>query len=105
MLQDDEVSRYLSERVRCDVTALEYWRTATNMQTLTPRPEDRRGPPTESVAAPEFAIEGEGAEEEDEEEEEEEEEEEGGEGVGAAADDTGGGEELVVGSSSATALV
>ncbi|CAI5475667.1 unnamed protein product [Closterium sp. Yama58-4] len=34
MLQDDEVSRYLSERVRCDVTALEYWRSATNMQTL-----------------------------------------------------------------------
>ncbi|CAI5480714.1 unnamed protein product [Closterium sp. Yama58-4] len=34
MLQDDEVSRYLSERVRDDVTALEYWRTATNVQTL-----------------------------------------------------------------------
>ncbi|CAI7788121.1 unnamed protein product [Closterium sp. NIES-54] len=34
MVQDDEVSRYLSERVRCDVTALEYWRSATNMQTL-----------------------------------------------------------------------
>ncbi|CAI7933699.1 unnamed protein product [Closterium sp. NIES-54] len=34
MVQDDEVSRYLSKRVRCDVTALEYWRSATNMQTL-----------------------------------------------------------------------
>ncbi|CAI7764195.1 unnamed protein product [Closterium sp. NIES-53] len=34
MVQDDEVSRYLSERVRCDVTALEYWRSATNMQML-----------------------------------------------------------------------
>ncbi|CAI7926974.1 unnamed protein product [Closterium sp. NIES-54] len=34
MVQDDEVSRYLFERVRCDVTALEYWRSATNMQTL-----------------------------------------------------------------------
>ncbi|CAI5957213.1 unnamed protein product [Closterium sp. NIES-64] len=34
MVQDDEVGRYLSERVRCDVSALEYWRSATNMQTL-----------------------------------------------------------------------
>ncbi|CAI7738801.1 unnamed protein product [Closterium sp. NIES-53] len=34
MVQDDDVSRYLSERVRCDMTALEYWRSATNMQTL-----------------------------------------------------------------------
>ncbi|CAI5514495.1 unnamed protein product [Closterium sp. Naga37s-1] len=33
MVQDDEVSRYLSERVRCDVSALEYWRNASNMQT------------------------------------------------------------------------
>ncbi|CAI5952711.1 unnamed protein product [Closterium sp. NIES-64] len=34
MVQDDEVGRYLSERVQGDVSALEYWRSATNMQTL-----------------------------------------------------------------------
>ncbi|CAI5479300.1 unnamed protein product [Closterium sp. Yama58-4] len=153
MLQDDEVSRHLSERVRCDVTALEYWRSATSMQTLRRMARDYLAIPATSasservfslgrnliswkrhrlasqrtravmvlrswfsshpgqrigegrrqrgVAAPEFAIEGEGAEEDDEEEDEEE--EEGGEGVGAAADDTGGGEEVVVGSSSAAA--
>ncbi|CAI7755013.1 unnamed protein product [Closterium sp. NIES-53] len=31
---DDEVSRYLSERVRCDATALEYSHSAANMHTL-----------------------------------------------------------------------
>ncbi|CAI5510064.1 unnamed protein product [Closterium sp. Naga37s-1] len=104
MVQDDEVSRYLSERVRCDVTALEYWRSATNMQTLRRMARDYLAIPATSassegrrprgVAPPEFAIEGEGAVEDDEEEEEE----------GVEADDTAGGEDAVVGSSSAVAL-
>ncbi|CAI5510020.1 unnamed protein product [Closterium sp. Naga37s-1] len=100
MVQDDEVSRYLFERVRCDVTALEYWRSATNMQTLRrmardylailPRPLRRigEGRRPRGVAPPEFAIEGEGAEKDDEEEE------------GVEADDTAGGEDAVVVSSS-----
>ncbi|CAI5504400.1 unnamed protein product [Closterium sp. Naga37s-1] len=97
MVQDDEVSRYLSERVRCDVTALEYWRSATNMQTLRRMARDYLAIPAtfvssegrrpRGVAPPEFAIEGEGAEEDEEEE-------------GVEADDTASGEDAVVGSSS-----
>ncbi|CAI5503698.1 unnamed protein product, partial [Closterium sp. Naga37s-1] len=105
MVQDDEVSRYLSERVRCDVTALEYGRTATNMQTLRrmardylaipATSEDRRGPPTERRRTTTDGAE----EDEEEEEEEEEDEEEVEEEEGVEADDIAGGEDAVVGSS------
>ncbi|CAI5987400.1 unnamed protein product [Closterium sp. NIES-64] len=111
MVQDDEVGRYLSERVRCDVSALEYWRSATNMQTLrrmardylaipaTSHPGQRigEGRRAKGEAPPEFAIEGEGEEEDDEWEEEEGEEEQDGVGVG---DTTDAEEHGVVGSSS-----
>ncbi|CAI5480816.1 unnamed protein product [Closterium sp. Yama58-4] len=50
MLQDDEVSRYLSERVWDDVTALEYWRTATNMQTLRRMAQDYLAIPATSAS-------------------------------------------------------
>ncbi|CAI5527163.1 unnamed protein product [Closterium sp. Naga37s-1] len=51
MVQDDEVSRYLSERVRCDVTALEYWRSATNMQTLRRMARDYLAIPATSASS------------------------------------------------------
>ncbi|CAI5501905.1 unnamed protein product [Closterium sp. Naga37s-1] len=51
MVQDDEVSRYLSERVRCDVSALEYWRTATNMQTLRRMARDYLAIPATSASS------------------------------------------------------
>ncbi|CAI5481506.1 unnamed protein product [Closterium sp. Yama58-4] len=51
MLQDDEVSRYLSERVRDDVTELEYWRTATNMQTLRRMARDYLAIPATSASS------------------------------------------------------
>ncbi|CAI5478051.1 unnamed protein product [Closterium sp. Yama58-4] len=51
MLQDDEVSRYLSERIRDDVTALEYWRTATNMQTLRRMARDYLAIPATSASS------------------------------------------------------
>ncbi|CAI5995196.1 unnamed protein product [Closterium sp. NIES-64] len=104
MVQDDEVGRYLSERVRCDVSALEYWRSATNMQTLRRMARDYLAIPAtigegrraKGEAPPEFAIEGEGEEEDDEWEEEEGEEEQ----VGVGAGDTSDAEHAVVGSSS-----
>ncbi|CAI7852183.1 unnamed protein product [Closterium sp. NIES-53] len=51
MVQDDEVSMYLSERVRCDVTALEYWRSATNMQTLRRMARDYLAIPATSASS------------------------------------------------------
>ncbi|CAI5495678.1 unnamed protein product [Closterium sp. Naga37s-1] len=51
MVQDDEVSKYLSERVRCDVSALEYWRTATNMQTLRRMARDYLAIPATSASS------------------------------------------------------
>ncbi|CAI5525476.1 unnamed protein product [Closterium sp. Naga37s-1] len=51
MVQDDEVSRYLSERVRCDVSALEYWRNATNMQTLRRMARDYLAIPATSASS------------------------------------------------------
>ncbi|CAI7804983.1 unnamed protein product [Closterium sp. NIES-54] len=51
MVQDDEVSRYLSERVRCDVTALKYWRSATNMQTLRRMARDYLAIPATSASS------------------------------------------------------
>ncbi|CAI5493763.1 unnamed protein product [Closterium sp. Naga37s-1] len=51
MVQDDEVGRYLSERVRCDVSALEYWRTATNMQTLRRMARDYLAIPATSASS------------------------------------------------------
>ncbi|CAI7749863.1 unnamed protein product [Closterium sp. NIES-54] len=51
MVRDDEVSRYLSERVRCDVTALEYWRSATNMQTLRRMARDYLAIPATSASS------------------------------------------------------
>ncbi|CAI7806581.1 unnamed protein product, partial [Closterium sp. NIES-53] len=51
MVQDDEVSRYLSERVRCDVTALEYWRSATNMQMLRRMARDYLAIPATSASS------------------------------------------------------
>ncbi|CAI5533472.1 unnamed protein product [Closterium sp. Naga37s-1] len=51
MVQDDEVSRYLSERVGCDVTALEYWRSATNMQTLRRMARDYLAIPATSASS------------------------------------------------------
>ncbi|CAI5984028.1 unnamed protein product [Closterium sp. NIES-64] len=51
MVQDDEVSRYLSERVRCDMSALEYWRTATNMQTLRRMARDYLAIPATSASS------------------------------------------------------
>ncbi|CAI5491954.1 unnamed protein product [Closterium sp. Naga37s-1] len=51
MVQDDELSRYLSERVRCDVTALEYWRSATNMQTLRRMARDYLAIPATSASS------------------------------------------------------
>ncbi|CAI5470304.1 unnamed protein product [Closterium sp. Yama58-4] len=51
MLLDDEVSRYLSERVRSDVTALEYWRNATNLQTLRRMARDYLAIPATSASS------------------------------------------------------
>ncbi|CAI5956979.1 unnamed protein product [Closterium sp. NIES-64] len=51
MVQDDEVGRYLSERVRCDVLALEYWRSATNMQTLRRMARDYLAIPATSASS------------------------------------------------------
>ncbi|CAI5947333.1 unnamed protein product [Closterium sp. NIES-64] len=51
MVQDDEVGRYLSERVRCDVSALEYWRSATNMQTLRRMARDYLAIPATSASS------------------------------------------------------
>ncbi|CAI5967422.1 unnamed protein product [Closterium sp. NIES-64] len=49
--EDDEVGRYLSERVRCDVSALEYWRSATNMQTLKRMARDYLAIPATSASS------------------------------------------------------
>ncbi|CAI5957131.1 unnamed protein product [Closterium sp. NIES-64] len=51
MVQDDEVGRYLSERVRCDMSALEYWRSATNMQTLRRMARDYLAIPATSASS------------------------------------------------------
>ncbi|CAI5957259.1 unnamed protein product [Closterium sp. NIES-64] len=51
MVQDDEVRRYLSERVRCDVSALEYWHSATNMQTLRRMARDYLAIPATSASS------------------------------------------------------
>ncbi|CAI7878879.1 unnamed protein product [Closterium sp. NIES-53] len=51
MMQDDEVSRYLSERVQCDVTSLEYWRSATNMQTMRRMARDDLAIPATSASS------------------------------------------------------
>ncbi|CAI5991513.1 unnamed protein product [Closterium sp. NIES-64] len=51
MVQDDEVGKYLSERVRCDVSALEYWRSATNMQTLRRMARDYLAIPATSASS------------------------------------------------------
>ncbi|CAI5992766.1 unnamed protein product [Closterium sp. NIES-64] len=51
MVQDDEVGRYLSERVWCDVSALEYWRSATNMQTLRRMARDYLAIPATSASS------------------------------------------------------
>ncbi|CAI5992769.1 unnamed protein product [Closterium sp. NIES-64] len=51
MVQDDEVGRYLLERVRCDVSALEYWRSATNMQTLRRMARDYLAIPATSASS------------------------------------------------------
>ncbi|CAI5990534.1 unnamed protein product [Closterium sp. NIES-64] len=51
MVQDDEVGRYLSERVRCDVSALEYWRSATNMQMLRRMARDYLAIPATSASS------------------------------------------------------
>ncbi|CAI5988500.1 unnamed protein product [Closterium sp. NIES-64] len=51
MVQDDEVGRYLSERVRCHVSALKYWRSATNMQTLRRMARDYLAIPATSASS------------------------------------------------------
>ncbi|CAI5931406.1 unnamed protein product [Closterium sp. NIES-64] len=51
MVQDDEVGRYLSERVRCDMSALEYWRSTTNMQTLRRMAQDYLAIPATSASS------------------------------------------------------
>ncbi|CAI5996644.1 unnamed protein product [Closterium sp. NIES-64] len=51
MVQDDEVGRYLSKWVRCDVSALEYWRSATNMQTLRRMARDYLAIPATSASS------------------------------------------------------
>ncbi|CAI5997190.1 unnamed protein product [Closterium sp. NIES-64] len=51
MVQDDEVDRYLSERMRCNVSALEYWRKATNMQTLRRMARDYLAIPATSASS------------------------------------------------------
>ncbi|CAI6001051.1 unnamed protein product [Closterium sp. NIES-64] len=51
LVEHDEVSRYLSERVRYDVSALDYWRTSTNMETLKRMARDYLAIPATSAAS------------------------------------------------------